>query len=807
MNFLIRFIVIFILFTTSIYAQKTSINGSVSDANSHATLAGAELMLAPGAYTAFTNNKGEYKFNKIKTGEYQLIVIHTGYKTIYEKIVVDTIHTLFNFSLVPAVVELNEVTVTQANDNSFGISRLRSVEGMAIYAGKKSEVIKLDDITANLATNNSRQMYAKVPGLNIWESDGAGMQLGIGGRGLSPHRTSNFNTRQNGYDISADALGYPESYYSPPAEIVDRIEIVRGAASLQYGTQFGGMVNFKLKRGPEDRKMQYTSRQTFGSFNFYNTFNSIGGTIKKWNYYVAHQYKKGDGWRKNSTFDSHTAFVALSYALNDKLSFTFNYTFMNYLAQQPGGLTDQLFLKDPQQSVRSRNWFHVNWNLAAFIIDYKLNDKTTFNSRCFGLIAGRDALGILSSINRADPMQERNLLQDDYQNFGNETRLMHRYNVLNKNSVLLVGARYYQGYTQRKQGDANSGSGPDFQYSNPENLEHSDYTFPSRNIAVFAENIFYVNSKFSIIPGVRYEHIKTASDGYYNEEYSDLAGNIIYQQKVQDTRSSARDFVLAGLGFSYKQSEKLELYANASQNYRSINFNDMRIVNPNAKVDPNLKDESGYSADIGMRGNIKQIFNYDVSLFYLNYNDRIGSVIMVDSALFNTYRFRTNIADSRSYGVESFFEVDVYRWLRGENAKAGISLFANVALLDAKYVNSKQGAYENKKVELVPEIITKTGISFKHKNIKATYQYAYTAEQYTDATNAGFTSNAVNGLIPAYAVMDFSVEYNYRWFTIASGINNLSNAVYFTRRSEGYPGPGILPSDGRNYYVTLQVKL
>ena len=86
-------------------------------------------------------------------------------------------------------------------------------------------------------------------GLNIWESDGAGVQLGIGGRGLSPNRNSNFNTRQNGYDISADPLGYPESYYSPPLEAIERIEIVRGAASLQYGTQFGGMLNFKFKKG------------------------------------------------------------------------------------------------------------------------------------------------------------------------------------------------------------------------------------------------------------------------------------------------------------------------------------------------------------------------------------------------------------------------------------------------------------------------------------------------------------------------------------------------------------------------------
>ncbi len=71
----------------------------------------------------------------------------------------------------------------------------------------------MKDITANTATNNSRQIYSKIAGLNIFESDGgAGLQLSIGGRGLDPNRTSNFNTRQNGYDISADALGYPESY-------------------------------------------------------------------------------------------------------------------------------------------------------------------------------------------------------------------------------------------------------------------------------------------------------------------------------------------------------------------------------------------------------------------------------------------------------------------------------------------------------------------------------------------------------------------------------------------------------------------
>ena len=125
---------------------------------------------------------------------------------------------------------------------------------MGIYEGKKSEVIIPEQLVANLATNNARQVYARVAGLNIWENEGAGLQLSIGGRGLDPNRSSNFNVRQNGHDISADALGYPESYYTPPSEAVGKIQVVREAASLQYGTQVGGCLLYTsfLKRTSGD---------------------------------------------------------------------------------------------------------------------------------------------------------------------------------------------------------------------------------------------------------------------------------------------------------------------------------------------------------------------------------------------------------------------------------------------------------------------------------------------------------------------------------------------------------------------------
>ena len=150
-----------------------------------------------------------------------------------------------------------ELQRVEIKAKAMATGRLRAVEGLAIYEGKKTELIQVDGLTANLATNNARQVFAKVAGLNIWESDGAGLQLGVGGRGLSPNRTSNFNTRQNGYDMSADALGYPESYYTPPVEALERIEVVRGAASLQYGTQFGGLLNFVIRQ--PGRSEEHTS--------------------------------------------------------------------------------------------------------------------------------------------------------------------------------------------------------------------------------------------------------------------------------------------------------------------------------------------------------------------------------------------------------------------------------------------------------------------------------------------------------------------------------------------------------------------
>lgn len=788
-----------LLGTGSFAQQRYLLSGTVRMEESPAKE--AVVMLLPDSLRQRCDENGFFKFPALLPGKYALRVSFYTADDYRETVVITREDKYLTINLIDTI-GLADVTITGSKNVSVS-GRLKDVSGTAIYAGKKTEVINMANINGNLATNNTRQIYARVPGLNIWEYDRGGLQLGIGGRGLSPNRSSNFNIRQNGYDISADALGYPESYYTPSAEAVERIEIIRGAASLQYGPQFGGLVNFVMKQGPAEKPLELTTRQTVGSYGFFNSFNSIGGTTgrNKLNYYAFYQYKKGDDWRPNSHYAQQNAYVHLGYAISPKLTLTGEYTWMKYLAQQPGGLTDAQFNEDASVSIRARNWFKVDWHLLSLQLDYVLNEHTRINWRSYTLQGGRAALGVLTYINRLDNGGQRDLFADRYSNFGSELRFIHQYTLgSSQKSTFLVGARVYNGLTDRKQGSAGAGSDADFTFHGPE-PDESDFRFPGANVAAFAENIFQLNTHWSITPGLRFEFIDTKARGYYYKQ------NIfIPSEKIQEQRANPRSFVLLGMGTSWKFKRGTELYGNISQNYRSINFNDLRVANVNARVDPALRDETGFNLDLGFRGTYRGWLYLDVSAFYLRYNDRIGSIFTRDTN-FMTYRLRTNVSDSRNAGLELLLEGDLLKVLANGKPRYKLNVYTNLSLIDARYIHTRNTAIAGKLVENVPPVLFRTGVSFGNPRFNITYQYTFQTRQYSDATNTEITPTAVDGLIPAFSVMDLSLSYNWRRLTLYTGINNLANAKYFTRRADGYPGPGILPADRRNLYVTLQFKI
>ncbi len=709
--------------------------------------------------------------------------------------------------LIVEAKELAAANVVRKRLENFDIGNLPPIKGVQITTGTNA-VIEMQNLSGAKSSGNPREMFAKIPGLNIWESDGAGIQIGIGGRGLSPNRAANFNTRQNGHDISADALGYPESYYTPPFEALKSIEITRGSASLQFGTQFGGLLNFVVKDAPYDTPLEITTRNTVGAYGYFGTFNRITGTNNKFSYQVYHQYKKGDGYRENSNFDQQQLFAQVGYYLKDNLQVRLEYTHMNYLTQQAGGLTDLQFNQDPRQSIRDRNHFKVDWNMLAFHLDYDLTKSATFNIRAFGMKSRRESLGFLGKITQADPMSERTMIQGLFENGGIESRFLQKYH-FNKNKkerftrgAFLVGMRYYRGSSIANQGNASDNNNADFRFLTPNNLDNSSYSFPSENIAAFAENILFINPKLTANIGVRYENIVSSSEGFY-KRYSThpFTQDTLAIYTINDTNSVKRSLPLFGAGLSYKTGKQSSIYFNFTQNYRAINFTDIRVSNPNIVIDSLIKDEYGYTGELGFRGLHKKYITFDLALFYIFYGDKIG----IAPKQGTIYKERTNIGNAINTGVESFVEVDLLQMI-SDSAKNHLNVFVNAAYIDARYIESKEANYLNKNVEYVSPFIFKTGLKFKTDKFSAQFQLSYNAKQFSDASNSVIPSgDALIGEVPAYTVLDFSTQYTFNnSFKLEAGINNLTNQQYFTRRALSYPGPGIIPSDGISFYFTLQ---
>ncbi|HMT73643.1 MAG TPA: TonB-dependent receptor [Chitinophagaceae bacterium] len=694
---------------------------------------------------------------------------------------------------------LPDITVVGRNSRS-DYQQMPEVVGTSIYAGKKNALIVLDNVQGNVVTNTMRQVLAKVPGIQVWESDPSGIQIGIAARGLSPNRSWEFNIRQNGYDIAADPFGYPEAYYNPQLQAVQRIEVVRGQGSLQYGPQFGGLVNYILRNGSDvNNKIEFETQQTVGSNAMFNSFNAIGGKTKKWHYYSFFDHRNGDGWRSNSRYYTNAAYGTATYLLSQKVKLTAEVMHSHIRSQQPGGLTDVQLEQDPQQSFRSRNWFDISWTTPAFILNYQLSNKTRWNTKLFATIGNRNSVGFLQTITVKDSINlatgqynSRTLQADRYRNLGLESRLLTDYSLAGMKNTLSAGLRLYTGTTFR-QADGKGTTGSDYDMTVTGNYPR-DIEFASANAAIFAENIFRITDKLLIIPGIRFEWLKGTASG--RNGYASNGSEILLQNI---TRS--RSFVLAGIGTEYHIANT-ELYANFSQAYRPIQFANLQAPPTTDVVDQELKDSRGYNIDLGYRGKVKNYLQFDVSVFYLQYNNRIGTVTVAGTP---SYRLITNVGNSTSKGFEGYAEFNPWRAFV-KNTKGDIILFGSYGYTDAKYsTEHKDAATKGKRVENAPMNIFRGGITTGYKSFMFTAQLSYVDDAYSDANNTETPSaNGNNGLIPSYTIIDLTAVYKInKSLTLKAGINNLADTNYFTRRAGGYPGPGALPVDGRTMFLSL----
>ena len=784
--------------------QHGTIRGVIDPAGivAPAEVAGAPVTLDGTRYTSTTDSAGRFELTRIPAASYTVVVTVSGSairrpvavspgETTDMVIVLDSADFTGAQRLAPVVVSAAQALHV--------IGHIPDVSDNVIYSGKKTELIVMDSLRANMAQDIERQILGRVPGAHFSETEASGFPSnGVGFRGLNPTQSIEMNTRQNGVNIAADLYGYPESYYTPPSEALDRIEVVRGAGSLAFGPQFGGVINYVVRRGTPGMQPTLTSELTTGSFGLVNSFNALGGGTERWSYYGFVHFRRQDGWRPNSDFRQVTGYGSATYHATDKLTLGLEYTLLRNRIHMPGGLSDAQFEADPERSFRARNWLASPWNVTALRTGYDIAPNARLEAVLSYLAADRHLVwrnedGGPAALDTIDPetgtFVPREVERETFHNWNLESRLRVDHSLFGRAATLATGIRTGHNRMERFEGGTGT-TGTDFDMDLAEGTWERALRFRTTNLAAFAEELIRVSDRLSVTPGVRYEYLRSTARGYTDVDSSFAPRTFSYP--------------LFGIATSYATGASTELYANITQAYRPVPYSALTPFGSIARIDPDLAASRGYNADLGWRGTVGNALKVDIDGFYLWYGDRVGTRTETDGSG-GTFLETTNIGNSVHKGVEAYVEFDPLVALGLGRRFGSLDIFNSFAYVDAHYVS---GQFRGNRVEEAPLVLERAGVTYALGRVSSTLQVSHTSDSYGDANNSVEpTDDAAVGFVPGYTVLDLSGQFRLTpQYVLHLGVNNLADERYFTKRTDEYPGPGIIPGIGRSFYAGIGAK-
>lgn len=655
---------------------------------------------------------------------------------------------------------------------------LPDVQGTHIYQGKKTENIDLRRMPP-IINNNLRQALSRTPGLIV--SEESSPLLSIGYRGLEPHRGQFTQILQDGIPIHADMFGYPEAYYTPPLQFVERIDFIHGGASLMYGPQPGGALNFVTNDPDPNTPFSFFTEDVLGTHDFFSTSNAASGTSGPLGYYVYQHHRQSNGFRSaNSYFDVNYGGTKIITQLSPTARTIFSFNLYDERHGEPGGLTRANFaagsnaasrLYDKFQLRRYAGWIGYQEEVTPDVL-FEAKAWATYYSR----FSRRQNGGGFGTLPTGLASATANFELQEFRTLAFENRLRADYGDEGQH-VFAGGLMFYHVDSPRTDstGPFDTDAGRDVARANEREVNY---------FSMFAENRFEFG-KLGITPGVRLENVWQGLTEQVNVART-TAGLPLQETDIYDFAP------LFGLGVTYDTTDTTRIYTNISQAYRPVTFGQAIVAGSGTTVSGDLASGTSWQTDIGMRGNPTPYFTWDISLFYMEFDNQIGQLGTVI----------TNVGDSVHKGVESFAELGItalHDDLQGTNLLGnygGLTLFAAHMYLDAKFIaGGTTGALGNvvgNTPQYAPNYQLKVGTAYTYGKTRIQFAGAYLDDQF------GNDSNSANFYIPNYNVWDLTSNFQLTsGLSVVAGVNNVFNQRYFSR----VRADGIDPADGTNYYL------
>ena len=621
------------------------------------------------------------------------------------------------------------------------------------YAGSRS-VVDASDLK-KASVRGLDDALQRVPGIKIFDETGTGALPQISVRGLYESRSGRIQALSDGIPLALAPYGQTGlSLFPMTMATVDRIDIVRGGAAVQYGpNNVGGVINFISKPIPREWETTLQEKTTFnaGGRQLWDTYLGTGGYLTdNFGLQLDINTLSGEYGREHSDTDVQNYRLRGQWNIDDDRDLSFGIQHYKADMDLAGALSVKDYKDDPRQSTRPLDRFEGDTNRVWGTYTQRLGAMGPFDSVEFSwtnfahnsyrnFVVGLPFTPDGTAVTKQDGPR-------DFKVWGTEPRLSATIDGDNVGQTWLLGARYVSediDYKVNRQSVATGLTTP-----------FRDWTFDDDARAFYISNaISLFDRRLTITPGVRYENARM--------NYSDGITGFERENKSEEW--------LPGLTVGYQANDAWYVYANAQKSLRPPQVT--QIVKEGA-----VGAELAWNYETGVRYTPWDGMRVDFNLYRIDFDDQIVYNATTD-------RF-DNLGSTRHQG----FETDIF-WT--PQAMRDLDLHAGYAYLDAKQRN---GVYKDNEVP------------YSSRNqfmVDARYRFAehwtynldglYISKAYTDAANTREeNASASVGELPAYWVWNTAVEREFPLadksvLTASAGISNLFNREYYFRGIDTSP--------------------
>lgn len=735
-------IVFFVLFLCLKVNAQNIIKGHVTD-ESNVPLLGVEVYIPDVNKLITTDQNGYYELGNIPNGNMKIKYSFLGYNTKIKSVILNNTHLTLNIVLKPSVINTPEIVVTGNYINS-----------------QHDNIVKIDvmddeDIETS-GSPNIMESISKVPGVDMI-SKGQGIAKPVI-RGLSMNNVLVLNNgfRIENYQFSEDhPIGIDDSD-------VGRIEVIKGPASLLYGSDaIGGVLNFvKDNPAPEGKVIgDYRLQLYSNSIGINNSLGLKGATNNFfWGINASQKshadYKEGGGdIVPNSRFSEWTANSNFGYT--SKIG-TFR-VYYDYFKQKLG-ITNPASLALVSSRGRKNEVFYQNLD------HHLLSTKNVLYLGQWKIDANASYQDAIRKLNTAPGITavEMNLNTVSY-----ETKIHFPYS---DKSEYLIGI---QGLTQK-------------------NRNHNDRIaqFLSdadiNNVGILGMAQLSLIENLKIQTGIRY-------DWYRTKAYEmGIEGSETYHAPIDKKYSNLN----GSLGFSYNLYDKMLFRLNFAKGYRVPNISELTSNglhdNRYEVGNSDLLAQDSYETDASVHYERENLV-FDVSLFYNKINNYIFVSPTDETSSDGAKIYRYSQTDAKLYGGEAGFHYHpgAINWLHFKTTYS--------------YVIGKEdsGSY----LPFIPANKLRFEVRFTAQNMGVLNKPSFQISTLTafDQNNPSAFETSTSGYTLVNLNLYSVLHILGRSFEMSLAANNIFDKKYIdhlsTLKDLGYGG------EGRNISLTLKVPI